>query len=75
MKLTENPRRPGRVLTMRPDLPCTSPGDRFCPRCGSCTCDEGQICPLHGSDSKHAEPPPLRLVLRPVVADDAMTAA
>lgn len=78
MKLSENPRRPGHVLPMRPDLPCTTPGDRFCPRCGTCTCAEwstDQGCPLHGRDNAHAEPLPLRLVLRPVVDNDALTAA
>lgn len=88
MKLTENPRRPGRVLPMRVDEPCTGVTARFCPRHGTCTCPGTDVgyparpgpmdsprCPLHAPDSVHAEPPPIGLVLRGPVDVDAPAVA
>lgn len=43
---------------------CTGISAFWCPRCGDCICERGSdgdchhdndLCPLHGSDSKHAE--------------------
>ncbi|MCA1833013.1 MAG: hypothetical protein ABR520_11125 [Mycobacteriales bacterium] len=43
---------------------CNGLTARWCPRCGDCSCGEGEAvelndpgCPLHAPGSKHAEPP------------------